>query len=56
MLLYRSFYEEAYLLNAASRYDIHGKRILESKEKVYWDDLGLRNLMAEGGMDSYIFP
>ena len=31
-------------------------RILESKEKVYWDDRGLRNLMAEGGMDSYIFP
>lgn len=54
VLLYRSFYEEAYLLNAVSRYDIHGKRILESKEKVYWDDLGLRNLMAEGGMDSYM--
>ena len=54
VLLYRGFYEEAYLLNSASRYDIHGKRILESNEKVYWDDLGLRNLKAEGGMDSYI--
>ena len=54
VLLYRSFYEEAYLLNAVSRYDIHGKKILESNEKVYWDDLGLRNLKAEGGMDSYI--
>ena len=54
VLLYRSFYEEAYLLNAVSRYDIHEKRILESKEKVYWDDLGLRNLKAEGGMDSYM--
>lgn len=54
VLLYRSFYEEAYLLNPASRYDIHGKKILESNEKVYWDDLGLRNLKAEGGMDSYI--
>lgn len=53
-LLYRRFYEEAYLLNIASRYDIHGKKILESNEKVYWDDLGLRNLKAEGGMDSYI--
>jgi predicted AAA+ superfamily ATPase len=30
------------------------KKILESNEKVYWDDLGLRNLKAEGGMDSYI--
>lgn len=54
VLLYRRFYEEAYLLNIASRYDIHGKKILESNEKVYWDDLGLRNLRAEGGMDSYI--
>lgn len=54
VLLYRSFYEEAYLLDTVSRYDIHGKKILESNEKVYWDDLGLRNLKAEGGMDSYI--
>lgn len=54
VLLYRSFYEHAYLMNVVSRYDIHGKRILESNEKVYWDDLGLRNLKAEGGMDSYI--
>ena len=54
VLLYRSFYQEAYLLNAVSRYDIHGKRILESNEKIYWDDLGLRNLKAEDGMDSYI--
>ena len=36
------------------KHDIHGKRILESTEKVYWDDLGLRNLKAEGEMDSYI--
>lgn len=54
VLLYRNFYQEAYLLNAVSRYDIHGKRILESNEKIYWDDLGLRNLKAEGGIDSYI--
>ena len=54
VLLYRSFYEESYLLNAVPRYDIHGKKLLESNEKIYWDDLGLRNLRAEGGMDSYI--
>lgn len=54
VLLYRSFYEEAYLLNVVSRYDIHGKKLLESNEKIYWDDLGLRNLKAEGAMDSYI--
>ena len=33
---------------------VRRRRILESNEKVYWDDLGLRNLKAEGGMDSYI--
>ena len=54
ILLYRGFYEEAYLLDVVPRYDIHGKKIFQSNEKIYWDDLGLRNLKAEGGMDSYI--
>ena len=54
ILLYRGFYEEAYLLDVVPRYDIHGKKIFRSNEKIYWDDLGLRNLKAEGGMDSYI--
>ena len=54
ILLYREYYTEAYLLDIVPRYDIHGKKIFESNEKVYWDDLGLRNLKAAGGMDSYI--
>lgn len=54
ILLYRRFYAEAYLIDVVPRYDIHGKKLFESNEKVYWDDLGLRNLKAEGGMDSYI--
>jgi predicted AAA+ superfamily ATPase len=54
VLLYRGFYAEAYLLDIVPRYDIHGKKIFESNEKIYWDDLGLRNLKAESGMDSYI--
>ena len=54
ILLYRGFYEEAYLLDVVPRFDIHGKKIFQSNEKIYWDDLGLRNLKAEGGMDSYI--
>ena len=54
ILLYRGFYAEAYMIDVVSRYDIHGKKLFESNEKVYWDDLGLRNLKAEGGMDSYI--
>ena len=54
ILLYRSFYSEAFLIDVISRYDIHGKKIFESNEKIYWDDIGLRNLKASGGMDSYI--
>lgn len=54
ILLYRSFYSEAFLIDVVSRYDIHGKKIFESNEKIYWDDIGLRNLNASGGMDSYI--
>lgn len=54
ILLYRSFYAEAFLLDVVPRYDIHGKKIFQSNEKIYWDDLGLRNLKADGGMDSYI--
>ena len=54
ILLYRGFYAEAFLIDVVPRYDIHGKKLFESNEKVYWDDLGLRNLKAAGGMDSYI--
>ena len=54
ILLYRSFYSEAFLIDVVSRYDIHGKKIFESNEKIYWDDIGLRNLKASGCMDSYI--
>ena len=54
ILLYRGFYAEAFLIDVVPRFDIHGKKLFESNEKVYWDDLGLRNLKAEGGMDSYI--
>ena len=54
ILLYRGFYVEAYLLDVVSRYDIHGKKIFQSNEKIYWDDLGLRNLKSAGNMDSYI--
>jgi hypothetical protein len=54
ILLYRGFYAEAYLLDVVPRYDIHGKKIFQSNEKIYWDDLGLRNLKAACSMDSYI--
>ena len=34
ILLYRGFYAEAFLLDVVSRYDIHGKKIFLSNEKI----------------------
>jgi hypothetical protein len=38
----------AYIINKVPRYDIHGKRLLESNDKYYFEDLGLRNLLVGG--------
>ncbi|MBR7068228.1 MAG: ATP-binding protein [Bacteroidales bacterium] len=54
VLLYRRFYEEAFLLSVVPRYDIRGKKLFQSNEKVYWDDLGLRNLKANGATEANI--
>lgn len=45
---YTSYYESAYLLHSVPRYDLHGKRLLESNEKIYFNDLGIRNLLVRG--------
>jgi len=37
--------EEAFLIHKASRYDIKGKRLLETQEKYYISDLGLRHAL-----------
>lgn len=36
----------AYIINKIPRYDIHGKKLLETNDKYYFEDLGLRNLLA----------
>ena len=36
----------AYIINKVARYDIHGKRLLETNDKYYFEDLGLRNMLA----------
>lgn len=38
----------AYIVNKVPRYDIHGKRLLETNDKYYFEDLGLRNTLAGG--------
>lgn len=36
----------AYIINKVRRYDIHRKRLLETNDKYYFEDLGLRNLLV----------
>lgn len=43
---YSSFFEEAYLMKCVQRYDIHGKKILETNGKYYFEDIGIRNLLS----------
>ncbi|MDE5726927.1 MAG: ATP-binding protein [Duncaniella sp.] len=36
----------AYVINRVQRYDIHGKKLLETTDKYYFEDIGLRNLLV----------
>ena len=36
----------AYIVNKVPRYDIHGKKLLETNDKYYFEDLGLRNSLV----------
>lgn len=40
---YLSYILDSYYLIKARRFDLHGKRIFETNEKYYFEDLGLRN-------------
>lgn len=43
---YSSYFEETYLLKCVPRYDLHGKKLLETNGKFYFEDIGLRNLLS----------
>ena len=45
---YTSYFTEAYLLDTVQRYDIHGRKLFETNQKVYFGDVGLRNLIVGG--------
>ena len=40
---YLSYFEDSFLLESAQRYDIKGKAYIETPQKYYFSDLGLRN-------------
>ena len=48
VLNYMSFFEESFLTTTVGRYDVHGKKLLESSGKTYFGDVGLRNYIAGG--------
>lgn len=48
VLSYMSYFDEAFLTYSVGRYDIHGKKLLESNNKCYFGDVGLRNFIAGG--------
>ncbi len=43
ILNYLKYLESAFMISRVSRYDIKGKRLLETNEKIYISDLGLRH-------------
>ena len=49
---YINYFCEAYLLASVRRYDVHGKKLLESNDKLYFGDVGLRNIIAGGERES----
>lgn len=48
ILDYTAYLSEAYLLSGVKRFDIHGKKLFENSQKIYFGDVGLRNLIAGG--------
>ncbi len=45
---YTKFLCDAYIIYDVQRYDIHGKRLFESNDKFYFEDHGIRNILAGG--------
>ena len=48
ILKYMKAIDEAYLATAVSRYNIHGKKLLETNDKFYFGDVGIRNYITGG--------
>ena len=48
VLAYASYFAEAFLTTNVPRYDIHGKKLLETAGKTYFGDVGLRNFIIGG--------
>ncbi len=54
LIEYLRLLSEAFIIKKVSRFDIHGKRILESNDKFYFADHGIRNAIAGGSREGDI--
>lgn len=45
---------DAYMIHRVNRYDIHGKKLFESNDKFYFEDNGIRNVLAGGSREGDI--
>ena len=54
ILNYTKMLCDAYLIHKVNRYDIHGKKLFESNDKFYFEDNGLRNMLAGGSREGDI--
>lgn len=43
---YLSYLCNAYVINQVRRFDVHGRKVFETNEKYYFEDLGLRNALV----------
>ena len=50
ILSYLDYLCNAFIIHRVNRYDIHGKRLFEINDKFYFEDVGIRNSLVQGGL------
>lgn len=47
---YLDYLCNAFIIHRVNRYDIHGKKLFEVNDKFYFEDIGIRNSLVQGGL------
>ena len=50
IISYLDYLCNAFIICRVNRFNIHGKRLLEVNDKFYFEDIGLRNILVQGGL------
>lgn len=51
---YIKYLTEAFIIRKVNRYDIHGKKLFETNDKYYFEDIGIRNAIVGGNREGDI--